>query len=83
MNALTVSTKGQITLRKEWLRHLGIHPGEKISIDTLPGGEIRIRAAKPAGKIADFCGILKRDGQKPVSIEDMNATIEKGWAGQL
>jgi bifunctional DNA-binding transcriptional regulator/antitoxin component of YhaV-PrlF toxin-antitoxin module len=32
MNAYTVTAKGQITLRKELLQHLGVHPGEKISI---------------------------------------------------
>lgn len=83
MNALTVTTKGQITLRKELLRHLGVHPGDKISFDKLPGGEIRIRAVKPTGSISDFFGSLKRDGQKPVSIEEMNEAIQKGWAGQL
>ena len=30
---LTVTAKGQITLRKEVLRHLGIGPGDKIAVD--------------------------------------------------
>ena len=83
MNAITVTSKGQITLRKELLRHLGVHPGEKISIDTLPGGEVRNRASRPKGKIDAFFGSLKREGQRPVSIEEMNEVIAKGWAGQL
>ncbi|AMK23082.1 AbrB/MazE/SpoVT family DNA-binding domain-containing protein [Sphingomonas histidinilytica] len=83
MNAVTVTAKGQITLRKELLQHLGIHPGDKISFDKLPGGEIRIRAVKPSGRIEDFFGSLKREGQRPVSIEEMNEVIEKGWGGQL
>lgn len=83
MNALTVSVKGQITLKRELLRHLGVHPGEKIEVIELPGGELRIRAARRTGKIEDFFGSLKREGQKPVSIEEMNEIIAKGWAGQL
>lgn len=83
MNAVTITTKGQITLRKELLHHLGVHPGDKISFDKLPGGEIRIRAVRPKGKISDFFGSLKREGQRPISIEEMNEAIEKGWAGQL
>lgn len=82
MNAITVTSKGQITLRKELLRHLGVHPGDKINLDKLPGGEIRIRATRPTGGIEDFFGMLKREGQRPVSIEEMNEAIEKGWAGR-
>ncbi|MEZ0498091.1 AbrB/MazE/SpoVT family DNA-binding domain-containing protein [Sphingomonas sp. IW22] len=83
MNAVTITTRGQITLRKELLQHLGVHPGDKIGFDKLPGGEIRIRAVRPKGKIVDFVGCLKREGQRPVSIEEMNEAIRKGWAGQL
>lgn len=83
MNAITITSKGQITLRKELLAHLGVHPGDKISFDKLPGGEVRIRAVRPSGKIDAFFGSLRRESQRPVSIEDMNEAIEKGWAGQL
>lgn len=82
MNAVTITTRGQVTLRKEVLHHLGVHPGDKITFDKLPGGEIRIRAVRPSGNIEDFFNSLKRDGQPPVSIEEMNEAIEKGWAGQ-
>lgn len=83
MSAITVTPRGQITLRKELLRHLGVHPGDKISIDKLPGGEVRIRAARPTGKISDAFGMLKREGRKPLSIEEMNEIAAKGWAGEL
>ena len=83
MNALTVTAKGQITLKKELLRHLGIRPGEKIEISALPGGELRIRRSMKTGKISDVFGMLKREGQRPISIEEMNEAIQKGWAGQL
>ena len=33
MDTLTVTAKGQVTLRKELLKHLGVRPGEKIVID--------------------------------------------------
>lgn len=82
MNAITVTSKGQITLRKELMRHLGIATGDQISLEMLPGQEIRIRAVKPSGKISDVFGMLQRDGQPPVSIEAMNDAIAKGWAGR-
>ena len=83
MNAVTITAKGQVKLRKELLRHLGVHPGDKISFDKLPGGEIKIRAIRPSGKIEDFFGSLKREGQRPISIEEMNEVIAQGWAGEL
>lgn len=83
MNALTVTAKGQITLKKELLRHLGIEPGARLEIAMMPGGAIQLHAPKRTGKISDAFGILKREGQRPVSIEEMNEVIEKGWAGQL
>lgn len=83
MNALTVTAKGQITLKKELLRHLGVHPGQQIEVVQLPGGELRVRAVRRTGKISDAFGMLKQDGHRTVSIEEMNEAIEKGWAGQL
>src|SRR3546814_3157120 len=41
MNAYTLTSKGQITLRKEFMQHLGVHPGERINIDKLPDGSIK------------------------------------------
>lgn len=83
MNALTVTAKGQITLKKEIMRHLGIHPGDKVAVEKLADGRIEIRPVKPTGKISDVFGMLKRKGQQPVSIEEMNEVIGKGWGGEL
>ena len=51
MNTLTVTAKGQVTLRKELLKHIGVQPGEKIAVDKLPDGTIAIKAARSTGKI--------------------------------
>ena len=83
MSTLTVTGKGQVTLRKEVLRHLGVEPGQKIDVDLLPGGRIEVRAARRTGKISDIFGMLKREGQPTLSIEQMNEIIEQGWAGEL
>ena len=60
MNALTVTAKGQVTLKKELLRHLGVHPGQQIEVTQLPGGELRVRAVRRTGKISDAFGMLLR-----------------------
>ena len=85
MPSLAVTTKGQVTLKRDLLQHLGVKPGERIDFEKLPGGELRVRAARPTGTIKNFFHAL--DGkvklQKPITIEEMNEIIEMGWAGQL
>ena len=44
MEILSVTSRGQVTLRKEVLQHLDIKPGEKIEIDLLPDGRAALRA---------------------------------------
>jgi len=82
MTTLTITAKGQVTLRKDVLEHLGVQPGEKISVNKLPDGRIEVRAARPTGKIADAFGILKRRGGPSLSIEEMNNITRSGWAGK-
>jgi AbrB family looped-hinge helix DNA binding protein len=82
MSTLTVTAKGQVTLRRDVLEHLGVHPGEKITVNKLPDGRIEVRAARPTGKISDTFGILKRNDRRPLSIEAMNKIAARGWAGK-
>jgi AbrB family looped-hinge helix DNA binding protein len=83
MSTLTVTAKGQVTLRKDLLEHLGVHPGEKITVDKLPDGRIEVKAARPMGKISDAFGFLKSKRKRRVlSIEDMNDIVARGWAGR-
>ena len=83
MATLTVTAKGQVTLRKDILEHLGVQPGEKLSVEKLPDGRVEVKAARPTGKISDVFGFLKakRKGRS-LSIEDMNKIIARGWAGK-
>lgn len=82
MPILTVTAKGQVTLRKDLLTHLGVQPGEKISVDKLPDGRIEVKAVRPTGRISDLFNLLKRDGAPSLSIEEMNRIAAKGWAGE-
>ena len=42
MSTLTVNAKAQITLYKDILKHLGIRPGEKITVDVYPMKDGRV-----------------------------------------
>jgi len=82
MSTLTVTAKGQVTLRKELLKHLGIQPGGKIIVDKLPDGRIEVKAARPTGKISDVFDFLNRENGPTLSIEDINKLAAQGWAGR-
>ena len=59
MSTLNVTSRGQVTFRKEVLQHLGIKPGEKIELDLLPDGRAELKAAQPKGSFQELQGILK------------------------
>jgi len=80
MTMLTITAKGQVTLKQELLRHLGVAPGDKIEIDKLSGGRVMVRAARQ-GNISDFIGCLASKKGRKVSIDEMNEAISRGWAG--
>ena len=82
MSTLTVTAKGQVTLRKDILKHLGVQPGEKIAVEKLPDGRVEVKAVRPAGKISDAFGYLKRKNGPSLSIEEMNKIAARGWAGK-
>jgi antitoxin PrlF len=85
MATLTVTSRGQVTFRKEVLGHLGIKPGDKIEVDPMPDGYLSVHASRPKGKIEDLFGLLKgkaRD-KKVMTIEEINEVIADGWAGKL
>jgi antitoxin PrlF len=79
---LTITAKGQVTLRKEVLRHLGVGPGDGIVVDLLPAGRAALRAATARGSIEHFIGCLGRPGTKTLSAEEIADIAARGWAGR-
>ncbi|HYD67478.1 AbrB/MazE/SpoVT family DNA-binding domain-containing protein [Azospirillum sp.] len=78
---LTVTAKGQITLRQAVLDHLGIAPGDRVSVSLRPDGRAELRPLRAKPEVIASRGVLKRPGRRPVSIEEMQAAIEEGAAG--
>ena len=83
MITLTLTAKGQATLSKKVLQHLGVKPGGKIELDLLPDGRAAICAARPAGSINDFIGALAGKTDKVATIEEINEAAALGWAGKV
>jgi bifunctional DNA-binding transcriptional regulator/antitoxin component of YhaV-PrlF toxin-antitoxin module len=80
MPVLTLTSKGQVTLRRELLQHLGVKPGQKIALEKLQDGRIEMRADRQTGKISDVFGMLKSPKQRRLSIDQMNEIVAQGWA---
>ncbi len=80
MTTLTITAKGQVTLKQELLRHLGVVPGDRIEIDKLSDGRIVVRSASQNGTIADFIGCLSQKKGPKFTIEEMNDIAASGWA---
>ncbi|HWE85973.1 MAG TPA: AbrB/MazE/SpoVT family DNA-binding domain-containing protein [Terracidiphilus sp.] len=80
MASAAVTSKGQVTLPVEIRRELGLKAGDRVRFVKKRNGEI---ALKPENRsIMEFHGMFKWKG-KPVTIDEMNETIAKGWAGML
>jgi bifunctional DNA-binding transcriptional regulator/antitoxin component of YhaV-PrlF toxin-antitoxin module len=74
---LTVTAKGQVTLRQAVLDHLGVKPGGRIDVELLPDGRAELRSAGTRPDLTNLRGILRRPGQKSVSLQEMQDAIEK------
>lgn len=76
MTTLTVTTRGQVTFRKDVLKHLGIEPGGKIRLDLLPDGKAELKADQPHGSWDDLRNFFagKTNGAQ-LTIEEINDAI--------
>jgi AbrB family looped-hinge helix DNA binding protein len=85
MNAQTkLSAKGQVVIPKEIRKRLQLSAGRILDVIETPEGVLlRPHARKPGLSFEEaekrICKILKYDGP-PVTIEEMNESIEQMWA---
>jgi antitoxin PrlF len=83
MPELTVTAKGQITIRKALLDGLGVKPGDKLHVDVRPDGGLVIPPIRRGKRTwSDLAGVLKRPGQPTLTIEEIKEATERAWAGE-
>ena len=81
MPTLTITTRGQVTFRKEVLQHLGIKPGEKIELNLLPDGRAESKAILQKGALHNLAGFLKgKTNGKVLSIQEIGVAIAEANA---
>lgn len=82
MTKLSITAKGQVTLRKEILQHLGLAPGDKVSIDLLPDGRATLSPVRSERTFKDLAQILEgRTNGRRLSLEELNEAIASAGAG--
>lgn len=78
MSESTITIKGQTTLPKAVRQVLDLAPGDRLRYVILDDGQVRLMRARP---VASLAGMLRREGQRPVSTEEMDAAIAGGARG--
>lgn len=81
MTTLTITSRGQVTFKKDVLRHLGLRPGDKIRLDLLPQGRAQLMAEPKPSSWDDVIGCLKgKTNGAVLTIEEINEAIAKAGA---
>jgi AbrB family looped-hinge helix DNA binding protein len=83
MTTLTITSKGQITLKKEILVRLGIGPGDQVEAFVSANGEAILRPVRADASLDHAAGLLSDYVTRPVSIEEISQTAAAGWTGLL
>ena len=78
---LKITSKGQVTLRREILNQLGVRPGDRIVVEPVAPGCIPVSRAETGTSLQAFVGCLKASGEAPLAIEDIDRFVREGWAG--
>ena len=82
MTTLTITAKGQVTLKQELLRHLNVAPGQKVEVEKLPDGRLVVAPATPTGSIDEFIGSLAKKNGIKLSLEEIKEITERASAGE-
>jgi AbrB family looped-hinge helix DNA binding protein len=77
MTTLTITAKGQITLKREVLDHLGLQPGSQVEVDLLPHGKVGLAPVRvlASASWADYWASLPRYHGPTVTLEQMEEAI--------
>ncbi|AGT10665.1 type II toxin-antitoxin system PrlF family antitoxin [Paracoccus aminophilus] len=75
MSESTITVKGQTTLPKSVRQALALAPGDRLRYVILDDGQVRLMRTR---SVADLAGLLRREGQRPVSLDEMERAIAAG-----
>ncbi|MBU4459835.1 MAG: AbrB/MazE/SpoVT family DNA-binding domain-containing protein [Verrucomicrobia bacterium] len=71
----TLTSKGQVTIPKTVRSHLRLNAGSRLDFIIGEDGEVRMRPVRTSA--SKLFGILHRRGERPLTVEEMNAGIAR------
>lgn len=80
MIELTVTAKGQITIKKSLLEGLGARVGDKLHVDVRPDGGLVIPPVRRTRNFADLAGSMVPPTGVSVTIDEINDAIAEAGA---
>jgi AbrB family looped-hinge helix DNA binding protein len=83
MTRLTITAKGQVTLKKAILERLGVGPGDQVEAFVAADGSVVLSPVRQSASLADAAGMLAHHVTRPVSLDELDRAIAAGWAGRL
>lgn len=69
------TSKGQVTIRKTLLEHMKLRPGQRLEMRPTPEGHVLLVPEEPKHDISAVFGMLKRDGDRPMTLKEMDDAI--------
>lgn len=81
-NTLKITAKGQVTLRKKVLDHLGVAPGDHVTVELTAAGSANLRPATGKSDLTRFVNSLRRPDEAGMPLEKIDEIIAGGWAGE-
>lgn len=78
---LTVAAEGQVVLQKDVLRHLGVRPGDRLSVKLLNDRRIELRP-KRGKPLSTIFGMLEQSNTERLTIEEIREAAASGWTGE-
>lgn len=80
MPTATVTSKGQVTIPKAVREILRVDTGDQVDFVLTERGDVIVRGVSL--DVRELKGLLKRPRRRAVSVEEMNATIQRRHASK-
>jgi AbrB family looped-hinge helix DNA binding protein len=79
MPASTLTSKGRITVPKAIREHLKLRTGHRVDFHVDRKGQVILQPLHR--NVRELRGTVRSPHKRPVTIEEMNEAIARGWSG--
>ena len=82
MYDLTLTRNGQFTVNKSLMEHIGVKPGDPVSVRPMADGSFLVMARNKKRPLSEMRGAFRHifEDVQPLSLEDIDKAILEGYA---